>query len=77
MRRVVHSECELIGTDSKNPEEFTLAIEMMATGDEDWDIRRPRRLGLADAGPALIDAARNWPIADDLFVELTAATTAG
>jgi threonine dehydrogenase-like Zn-dependent dehydrogenase len=71
MKRVVRSERELIGTDSKNPEEFVQAIQMMSTGDEDWDIRHPKRLMLKEAGAALIDAAENWPIADDLFVELT------
>ena len=76
MNRVVRSERELIGTDSKNPEEFVQAIEMMSIGDEDWDIRHPKRLTLKEAGPALIDAAKNWPISDDLFVELTTGKAA-
>ncbi len=68
--RVVASERELIGTDSKNPEEFEAAIAMMATGTEDWEIRRPLRVPLASAAQALAHAAAHWPIEDELFVEL-------
>jgi threonine dehydrogenase-like Zn-dependent dehydrogenase len=70
MERVVITERELIGTDSKNPEEFEAAIAMMSTGQEDWDIRRPRRIPLEEAAFELAEAARLWPINDELFVEI-------
>jgi len=74
-QRVVTSERELIGTDSKNPEEFEAAIEMMSSGREDWEIRRPRRVPLASAPFEFAEAARRWPIEDELFVEIACGPT--
>lgn len=73
-RRVVEAELELIGTDSKNPEEFVMAIEMMSRGNEDWEIRHPRRVSLAEAPLAFADAARRWPIDHELFVEISSSS---
>ena len=70
-QRVVRKQLELIGSDSKNPESFVDAIKLMSEGSEDWDIRRPRLLSLFDAPRALLEAARDWPPSDDLFIDLT------
>lgn len=71
--RVVSAERELIGSDSKNPESFTAAVGLIDNSDEDWDIRRPRRMKLEDAADAMLQAAERWPPEDDLFVDFGSA----
>lgn len=72
--RLAGAERELIGTDSKTAAGYRAAIELMSTGDEDWDIRRPRRVPMADAPAELRAAAASWPPADDLFISIDGAT---
>jgi threonine dehydrogenase-like Zn-dependent dehydrogenase len=66
--RVVRTERELIATDSKNPAEYREAIALMAHGQEDWDIRQPHRVPMADGPAALRRAAERWPLPEDLFI---------
>lgn len=71
--RVAGMERELIGTDAKTAAGYVSAIELMSTGSEDWDIRRPKRLKITEAASALTAAAANWPPANDLFISIGAA----
>lgn len=63
-------ERELIGTDSKTAEGFRAAIEIMSTGDENWEVWNPRRVPLSEAPEALKAAAKSWPPSHDLFIDL-------
>lgn len=72
-QRVLRKRLAIYGSDSKNPESFVEAIALMAQGEEDWDIRRPRVLCLSQAPQALLDAARQWPPDADLFIDLSGA----
>jgi threonine dehydrogenase-like Zn-dependent dehydrogenase len=68
--RIVIPEREIIGTDSKNPHEYREAIKLMSSGDEDWDIRKPRRVSMAEAPAILRRAAESWPLEADMFIEM-------
>jgi len=68
--RVVARELELIATDSKNPPEYRAAIELMSTGDEDWEIRDPHVVPMQEA-PAWLERSKNtWPFERDVFVRV-------
>lgn len=70
--RVVMPERALVGTDSKTFADFRDAIALMADGAGDWEIRKPRRVPLEQAPAALRTAAADWPLSEELFVELSA-----
>ncbi|MBX3598840.1 MAG: alcohol dehydrogenase catalytic domain-containing protein [Rhizobiaceae bacterium] len=64
-------ERELIGTDSKTAEGFRVAIEIMSTGEENWEVWNPRRVPIQEAPQALKTAAQSWPPSHDLFIDLS------
>jgi threonine dehydrogenase-like Zn-dependent dehydrogenase len=68
--RLVLAERELTGTLSKPPADFAEAMRLMTTLGGDWGVRSPRTIPLAQAPAALIQASEQWPLPDDVFIEV-------
>ena len=75
--RVVRGELELIATDSKNPDEYRAAIEMMASGTEDWEVRNPLYITLQETPAILRRAKTQWPLERDMFIAMKPVVVGG
>ena len=75
--RVVRGELELIATDSKNPDEYRAAIEMMASGTEDWEVRNPLYITLQETPAILRRAKTQWPLERDMFIAMKPVVAGG
>jgi threonine dehydrogenase-like Zn-dependent dehydrogenase len=76
-QRVVERELELIATDSKNPPEYRTAIELMASGGEDWEVRDPDIVSMA-AAPAILERSKStWPLERDVYIRVASPVRAG
>ena len=75
--RVVKGELELIATDSKNPDEYRAAIELMSSGNEDWEVRNPLYLTLQETPIILRRAKTQWPLERDMFIAMKTVIVGG